>query len=229
MTGDPDAATYPAVAKIVRATVSNLGLYLPNGLQSRIFTVPDSMVVPLTNDVLSVVKVGVISSDGKLMILWEDNTLRVAMKNEEAIVPEGCETDTVVQDTFCGLVIQSDYGEAYGYYPERYPWGAWRYDQKNNTIELSSGLRVGPGDRVVVEYRTSPGAEAMANIPIDAEMSIIYKALSMLYAGTKPGLSQYNLTLFRREWGQLKRLHRERHPEEWAATLQQYIKGGVKG
>lgn len=238
--GDVSANHYGTVARFARMAISQLGLYLPQSTKAELFTVPENYLLPLPASVVQVLRVGVIDSDGRVVLLWQNDRLRKWLDVNGKLTPEDCDCDTTTTQSIDAVnaspeIINNffftpvDYGELYGYMPDRYPWGSWRHDVATGTLELASGLIMAAGDTIVVEYVQAAGAELMHNIPIEAENVLFHKTISLWLSITKPSIAGFHFQQFRREWGQMKRFMNRRSPEEWAASFQQYAKGGPKG
>lgn len=237
--GDISDSNYALVARFARMAISQIGLHLPTSNKAEMYVVPDSFIIPLPNIVQEITKVGVINENGHLVLLWENDHLRKWLKNNSSFTPEDCDCSAEAAQTIDlvspdARIIQNffftpaEYGELYGYMPERFPYGSWRHNVQAGVLELSAGMLVNAGDNLVVEYVQAPGAELLHNIPIEAEMVLFYRTLSLLDTGTRPNVANYNHSQFMREWNHLKRFYNRRHPSEWAASFRQHTKGGPK-
>jgi hypothetical protein len=237
--GDMPAANYAQVARIARMAVSQIGLHLPQASKAEVFTVPDNYLLPLPNTVKEITKVGVINSEGYLVLLWENDHLRKWLAANNTFTPEDCDCDEVAAQTIDSVgadvrLINNfyytpvEYGELYGYMPDRYPYGSWRHNIEAGVLELAGGMLVTAGDKLVVEYIQAAGADLLHNIPIEAEMVIFYKTLTILDTSQRPNVANYNHSQFMREWNHLKRFYNRRHPSEWAASFRQHTKAGPK-
>ena len=213
---DPANKQYLRVARAVKAGIDVVHMtYLP-AIQTKLLDVADNLTVQLPPDLVSVIKVGLLTDDGKIVSLIQDPQLRrVEYNNFVSDGPLYCECEvpppsaTVVPDAAEPSDIFHNcwwwnffYGELYAAGNGMDHEGGWRYNSEYNVLEMATGTLVQAGVKVLVEYK-SMGDEGYTMIPAVASETIQQYALYKLFQNI-PGKANYHMQEFRRLGRELK-------------------------
>lgn len=215
--GDPMLSKIDAVLRNVINATNELHNHALPSVKSGIFQVPNNLVLALPSDSGVVTKVGVIDSKGRLNMLYPDNNLRVAVKNE---LTKCDETDEAVSTADLCFYHFDDYGQThwYGRNVDIAIRGTYRHDTMSQTIEFGSVGSLAPGDDVIVEYQ-SHGHDRYTLIPEEAKTLIYQRALFLLKSASNPSEAELHFRQFRVEFGQYKSLVLKRDPNVYMRAL----------
>lgn len=207
---------YMRVARAVRKAIMQANLYYEACVRSKLVTIGDNYTATLPPDCVVVTKVGVLCSDGTLLVLTNDSNLRSVAYEESQVVPEYCECEdpptTVTSaspaceyDTFYNCQWGANaYGELYGVSNANYPTLCWRHNLDFGVLEFSTGW-LESGWKILVEYKTD-GSGDHESIKIEAVPTIDAYALYELFKG-RPDIARAHMEEFRRQGRMLKQLH----------------------
>ena len=210
--GDPQGTKLGLAVRAVRNIMDELSLHIPISIRSAAFEISDSLTIQMPVDCQEVLKVGVLGSDNRIRIMGRDQNIRLDVQPANHTCACGSTEATTAEaasecDACCFHGFYSDkygVGELYGYRPDYFPNGRYRYNAKMNRIEFSSGYDVAAGSEVVVEYRDAMGANDYNLIPAPAVVAITHKAAAMLMTTSKSGAAQLHMNEFRRAWSAYK-------------------------
>lgn len=229
-----EGQTYLRVLRAVRSAVEQVNLtYLPV-VKSVLVDVDTNLIAALPQDVITILKVGMITTNGKLTQLIQNPHIRrevyVDMTED---VPEYCDCEQppsgvveVTQDTPLAGIFHNVmwptrfYGELYASTNAMDQDGGWRYNEASNVLEMASGSLVQPGVKVLVEYKGS-GDEQYQFIPTAAQTTIEFFALYKLFTND-PGRSSFYMNEFRRNAAQMKR---DLAPFDLLAVTNAFLRG----
>lgn len=225
---NPSLSQYMRVARAVRKAVMQTNLFYTAAVRSKLVTVSDNYTAALPPDCVVVTKVGVLCSDGTLMLLMNDSNLRAVMYSESQVVPEYCECDEApAAATVAPVACQYDtfyncqwganqYGELYGASNGNYPSLCWRHNLDFGVLEFSTGW-LESGWKVLVEYKTD-GAGDYEDIKIEAAPAIEAYALYELFK-LNSNVARGHMEEFRRLGRMLKQLHAQADPSALTDAL----------
>lgn len=211
-----ESGHYLRVLRAVRSAVEQVNLtYLPT-VKSVLTEVNTQLVAPLPQDVVTVLKVGMITSNGKLTQLIQNPKIRREVYNDMTEDgPEFCDceqppsgvievsTSSTPVSTFRSVLWPGQfYGELYASSNAMDQEGGWRWNEGSNVLEMATGSLVKAGVKILVEYKGS-GDEQYQVIPSAAQTTIEFFALYKLFSND-PGRSSYFMNEFRRNATQLK-------------------------
>lgn len=220
---DNNMGMYARVLRAVRTAVDQVNLtYLPV-VKSELVEVDTNLIAPLPQDVITVLKVGMITSTGRLTRLIQDPRIRREQYNTMTEdLPEFCDceqppTGVIEVPTFTPYQVSAGvfassvffnvswngtfYGELYAANNGMDSEGGWRYNEASNVLEMASGTLVEAGVKVLVEYKSA--SESYQLIPKVARTTITMYALYLIFS-TDPGRSSFYMNEFRRHARQMK-------------------------
>lgn len=213
----PEGGAYMRVLRAVRSAVEQVNLtYLPV-VKSVLTTVDSNLIAALPQDVITILKVGMITTNGTLTQLIQNPKIRKEVYVEMTEdLPEFCDCEqpptgvievtasSTPSTTFHNVLWPGQfYGELYASNNAMDREGGWRYNEASNVLEMSSGSLVEAGVKVLVEYKGS-GDEQYQVIPSVAQTTIEFFALYKIFSND-PGRSSYFMGEFRRNAAQMKR------------------------
>lgn len=200
--GDPEGTKTALAVRALRMAMDGLSLHINANIVTKYFTISDAFTIQMPSETMDVLKVGVLCENGRVRWMGRDNEIR-------RDIPEssGCScTETTPADEVCSacachnVFYEGKYGvsEFYGYRVPYFPNGRYRFNEKENRIELGSGYDVVAGAQVLVEYREAYGANEYNLIPAPFVPALMYKALALI--DMRPGVADSYMREFRREY-----------------------------
>lgn len=215
--GSEGTNQYLRVSRAVKAGINEVQLTFLPSIQSSLLEVGTNLIVNLPPDHITITKVGILTSDGKIVTLIQNSHLR-RVEYDKLIndIPEYCEcevpppsaVDIPITSEACNIFHNclwwnSRYGELYAAGNGMDFEGGWRYNMDAGVIEMASGTLVQPGVKVLVEYKSLDN-EQYTMVPIVAKETIEAFAMYKLFLN-RPQLSAYYMQEFRRMAAELKR------------------------
>lgn len=212
-------SNYLRVARAVASAVDQVGLSVMPVVKSEVVTVNSNLIAYLPPDVVTVLKVGMITSNGKMLILVKDPFLRREVYNEMTEdVPEYCDCEqppsgvtevpanTQIQNVFLNSFWNGQfYGELYAANNAMDDAGGWRFNRSSNILEMASGTLVEAGVKVLVEYKGMGDDSAYQLIPLPAKQCVVFYALYNLFSTSDPSRAAFFMQEFKRHLSQMKR------------------------
>lgn len=238
--GDMNQEQYVRVARAMRIVLEEIHLHAIPYIQSREFTISDSLTVALPADCVKPTQVGVMNSSGNIESLGQDLRIRRTYLNnidnpvscdnpdydQELSNPSAPAAESLIFFNFAnrdGFV-----GELYGLRARQHVNGTWRWNQAEGVIEFGSGEAIWSGNTVIVEYKSDFGEDIHKMIPKQWQQAINYRTLQMLTASSNPRASQAHFQQFKTEYFTVKRYMQHKSPEQLQAIVDEARYGAVK-
>lgn len=186
--GDPEGAKQAIALRALRMAMDTLSLHVSANIISVQKTITDAYTIAMPTDCMDVLKVGVVLDGGRVRLMGRDDSIRRDVPAAAGCTcTESSDTATVSECPACCLhnVWWGDayYGEMYGFRPPQFPNGKFRYNDKLNRIEFSSGYDVVAGDTVLIEYSAAYGPNEYNLIPAPYMEALLHKAAATLLRG----------------------------------------------
>lgn len=230
--GDTDFSQYNRVMRSAGLAVEDVFFNLIPQIKSELLEVQSNLTLQMPDDCVLVTKVGVIDTEGRLLVLYEESDLRRRLANKQKEQAEDCDdtttnvtasSDVIVADIpfyNCGAGMFTDVVYGYTYDPGRV--GTYRYDKSAGIVELGSGEYIVIGSDVVVEYKSN-SSENLQMIPAEAQSVIMARTQFHLNMGLRPQVAELQFRQFEREYKQLKRVYLRKNPEEYIRAFTRHF------
>lgn len=210
---------YVRLSRITLSCLEDLYLHVVPNIRSTLVTINDMGVATIPDDVVEVIKAGVLMADKKLLPLKKTSRLYNADEFKDICTKEPYPTPNEQNDDYNiyhNYYWQHDFiGEFYGWTQDYFPQGGYWHDEKNNRLIFTpNGWAVKPGDKVIIEYQSTIGSGEMKIIPIDATMMLRYYVLHQFYLTSNVNQSEMYRKLFRGAERQYKKRRAEVTPEQ---------------
>lgn len=199
--GDEEFKNYIPVARSIRRTAQQMNIFLLSAVKGIVVTIDENLTVPLSSDVDDILKAGTLLSNGRLRVMGRDDNFHSLIELKENGAPSACTCDPDLKEavekeiddlaasistevgavtctacTFHNVLCDSLFGDSngtlFGYRPEMFSNGRYKYDPIHNRIIFNGGADAKVGDKVVVEYKSNTASHEVALIP-----SVYYKCL----------------------------------------------------
>lgn len=205
--GDPEGKGHALAMRALGLAMDELSLHINANIITEQKVIGDNYTIQMPNTCIDVLKVGVMIQGGRVRLMGRDDSIRRG-------VPEvsGCscsESSTADEVSACSLCCLHNtwhgnhyLGEMYGFRPPQFPNGKFRYNDKDNRIEFSTGYDVVAGATVFIEYNAALGGPEYNLIPSAFATVLMHRAAAELKRG---GEAQYHFGQFKTLYTAYKR------------------------
>lgn len=236
---DLKAEQYVRVARAMQIVLEEIHLHAIPYIQSKQFTIADSLTVALPADCVKPTQVGVMNTSGNIEALGQDLRIRRTYLNE-IDNPVSCDNPDHDQElsnasspsaeslVFFNFSSRDGFvGELYGLRNRQHVNGTWRWNQAEGVIEFGSGEAIWAGNTVIVEYKSSFGEDIHKMIPKQWQSAINFRTMQFLTMAN-PRVSQMHFQQFKTEYFTVKRYMQHKTPEQLQAIVDEARYGAVK-
>ena len=206
------------VSRSLINVMAEMNMHMLTPVKSAFVTITSNFTASLPSGASSVTKVGVMCGSNLKLISRNENVYRpetpICSCSTSASSGESCSACT-----FHNVMQGNVYGEAYGYRPDPWANGEYRYDEFSNTLQFSSGSDIFEGQEVLVEYKCVDAPESLNLIPASLVNMLIFRVSQVLNLTSKPGVSQLSGREFERSYQAAIRAWNQYTPEDLISAL----------
>ena len=217
---DDDSAKYRArVSRALINVMAELNMNMLTPVKSVFVVITSNFTARLPIGASSVTKVGVMCGSNLKLISRNERVYRPETPICNCSTTAPSSTESCSACTFHNVMSGSVYGEVYGYRPDPWANGEYRYDEFSNTLQFSSGSDIFEGQEVLVEYKCVDAPEALNMIPASLVNMLTFRVSQVLNMTSKPGISQLSGREFNTSYQAAIRAWNQYTPEDLIAAL----------
>jgi hypothetical protein len=215
LVGDTEQRSYVKFLRIIREVLSEFGYSIIPNYSSKKYKIGEDLSVPMTDEMVSVSKVGALNAEGIPCFL---EPLNYKFSTDVDCGCEGCTGSVAVKDsncwrsTFYNYTNNQYFGEMYGL-SASYDYGKYHVNYDSRKIEfVSGGSEIFKGNIVVVEFETSDKNNNL--VPDVIKEMVRHRVFTIFYESSNINKSRYHNREFRRHLNNFKIRHQRKFTPE---------------